>query len=210
MPSGRATASDGRNRLKATVSVHVVRERQRAALDEAAHRIVRDRCGTGFVGRNGDVKVTPVDAQIVARPVENALVLCADRKHLRGRRLVPREGHGLAGIAGGEIGPGGQEHIDPVLGGVRRVRRPREIGDRARQDIEIVKKGRREKREVKADARARKGVSGVGRGQRHRGLGQRGNVAWIAAHDAEGLTVDADQPIQRLGMAGPVTRVAAC
>ncbi len=76
----------------------------------------------------GNVEVSPVDAEVVAGTVEDGLLLCADGEHGFGCSLMASEGDWLSGIAGGYVGLGFEKDRDRVGAAVDGVCGPGEVG----------------------------------------------------------------------------------
>ena len=91
-----------------------------------------------------------------------------------------------------------------VRGRIRATHLPLEIGQRARQQIQIAGDGRRQERQGHANARAGKLVAGGGRSDSELHLIHGWHVVRLGSGEAEGLSVHADEPSERLRGAGPV------
>jgi len=84
---------------------------------------------------------------------------------------------------------------------------PREIGDGAGEEIEIVEDCGRHEDESQRDAALAKLVGGVGGRDGVKRLLHGGNLVGIATHEAIGFAVDARDAGDGLGRAGPVSGV---
>ena len=151
------------------------------------------------------MKVTPVDAEVVAGAVEDVLVARADGQDVGGGSLVAGEEDLLAVVAGGDVGIGGEIDADGVGLAVERTSGPGDVGDGAAEQIGVVEEAGGKEAEVKLDGAVAEAIAGVGGGDLHGELVERRHGAGIEAHDAIGLAVDADEARELLGMAGPVT-----
>ena len=100
------------------------------------------------------MEVAPVDAEIVAGTVEDVLVARADGEDVLGRGLVAGVDDLFGGIVDGDDGIDVEQHGNVMRCAVGRLRRPGEVGHRARENIEIAEDGRREEGEMQVDARS--------------------------------------------------------
>ncbi len=83
---------------------------------------------------------------------------------------------------------------------------PGQIRNRPRQQIHILRKGRREKRQRQRNARTVEAIDRVRGSDRQTGLSKRRRLLREIAHIAIALSVNANQPRQRLRRSGPMTR----
>ncbi len=185
-------------------AVHDVGGGERAVGGELPVRVDGDGAEGVLVARGDEVQVAPVDAEVVAGAVEDALVAGADGEDVGGFRLVAGEEDLLAVEAGGDVRVCAEVDADVVGAAVERVGGPGDVGDGAAEEVEVVEEGRGEEGQVELDGAVAEAIAGVGRGEGGGELLERGDVAGVAAHDAEGLAVDADETGELLGMAGPV------
>ena len=185
--------------------VEVVARRQRSSGDKTAHGIGGDgNLRVSGVG-NGEMEIAPVDAQIVARAVQNALLARARVEHgERGNAAPPPRHFFIARVYGDQ-----RIHVDEERNVVRALagRRKREIRDRPRKQIEIFGKGRREKCDRQSDLRGLERVDGARGRDFKRSLlhGRRG--ARHRAHESVRLPVNPRQARDRLRSARPVFSV---
>ena len=185
--------------------VHVVGWGKRAGLDEAFQCDLRQgKLRAGVVWRC-EMEVAPIDAQIVARTIQNALILRANIQD--GEPLSAGTAPGNRFI--GSIDRDDRIHIDEdgkIVVTLARCAHS-EVSDRAGENIEILREGWREKGDGEADLASFELINGVRGCDLERGLRHRGHFTRISAHKAPRFAVDPGKAIEGLVAAGPVLRV---
>ena len=156
----------------------------------------------GLVG--GDVEVAPVDAHIVAAPGEHGLLARSHAKDGMAVEAVALRHHGLVGRIHDQVGGGFEIDRHGVLAAVGGGGRPIEVGQRPREDFEVVRQGRGEERQPQLHARAFEFVDRARRLHFQARLIERRQISRVAPHDPECLAVDACQSGERVRLAGPV------
>ena len=172
-------------------------------------RFRRDGLGVLDRGaRGGQVKEPPVDADVVTALGEDRLVFRtgaqdgepAHARHPVGQRQLVRR-------IGGEFAAGGEPELDLAGLAIGRVGRRGDIGDRAREDVEVVGQGRGEECQLQGDALAGKRIDRLRGGDLESGLRQGRQGGGFFSHHAELPAVDPDHGRQAVRLAGPVGRV---
>ena len=148
------------------------------------------------------MEITPVDAQIVARAVQYALLARARVEHGEpGNAAAPPRHFFIARVHCDQ-----RIRVDQEGNVMRAIARhsEREIRDRPRKQIEIFGKGRREESDRQSHLRGLERVDGARRRDFKRGLLHRRNGARRCAHESVRLPVNTRQARDRLRRAGPV------
>ena len=167
-------------------------------------------CGDGgglLAFGDGQMEVAPVDAEVVSGAIERALFLRADVEDGEAVGLGAAPGDGLVGGVDGDAGIDIEADGDLVSDAVGRRDSPSQVGDRAREEGQILREGRGEKGEVEVESGGLEGVNGAGGVDLHGELLHRGEFAGIGAHEAVGLAVDADEADEGLLGSCPVAGV---
>ena len=175
-------------------------------IDEAVDGFRRfAELGVGVVG-HGEMEVAPVDAQVVAGTIEDALIAGTD--------VEDREIAGLRAAPGDRlvIRIDGDDRIDVKQDGnivaALADGREGEIRHGPREDIKILGECRRKERQRQIHTAGPELVDGARGRDGERYLLHGGDFLGIGAHEAPGLAVDAGQPGDGLMRARPVGRVA--
>ena len=94
------------------------------------------RDALGAIG--GEVEIAPIDAQIVAALGEHRLLARAHAQHRQAIQLIARREHRLIGRVDHEVGAGIEIDRHRVRRAIGRRDAPLDIGERAREHVEIV------------------------------------------------------------------------
>ena len=117
----------------------------------------------------------------------------AGAQHVIPSKLQARSGDGFVGRVYGEHRGRTEVDLGLVLVAVRRVDAPLDVGERPRQQIEIIHQQRRGKRYLDVNAGAFERVDTASRMYDNGSLCEYGRVARFRAHEAVGFSIDADQ-----------------
>ena len=185
--------------------------RQLPALQERppVRRQHQPRLGACLPVRRRQIERAPFDAQVVAGPRQNLLLRgrCAQRRHCS--ELVTAHVHALVRRIHGQLRRSVELQLYFVRAGVCAVHFKANVGDRAREQIEVVGQRGRQEGQRQPHARSRELVARRGRRDLQAGLFERLQFRGFGAGEPIRRAVDADETGQRLRRAGPVARDAA-
>ena len=160
--------------------------------------------GDALAAVGGQVEIAPVDAQVVAALGEHRLLARADAQERQAIELEARSGRRLVRGVDHQVGRGVEVDLHLVILAIGGGGGPLQIGERAREHVEIVGQRRREEGEPDVGAGAGEFVDGAGGRNFHARLRQFGGGLPLAAHDPVGLAVDPRIGGERVRLAGPV------
>ena len=156
--------------------------------------------GAGLALGGGGVDVAPVDTEVVALLLEHRLLFRAHAEDVR-PPLLARPGQRAGRLVHRQLGAVGEVNGHGVVRPSARTHVPGQVGQRPGR-----RRGRREGGGGERQRDVDPGGSIVDRAAWARPAGRSAAAAdsWLVAHEAEGLSVDADQAREGLLLAGPV------
>ena len=186
--------------------IHIVGGGESAVLQKFRDRVCRCDNGGRLPRRHTQVEIAPVDTEVVARAVEHLLITRADVE--QGEAAVLRASPGDRLVVGidSDATVYIEQEIDLVTAAVGGLDSPCEIGDGAREQIEVLGKGGREELDSQADPASLKDVGGAGGLHVERVLLHRRDSSRIGTHITVGDAIDSHEAGEGLLGARPVSR----
>src|ERR1700733_2040319 len=156
------------------------------------------------------MEISPIDAQVVARPIQNILVTRAHIQHRQPSRAGSPPHYLLIGAVDRDARVCIQVDIHVVTNAVRRMDIPRYIRYRPGQYVDIVGKRRSEERQLQIDTARFELITSVGRRDFLRALAENWSPLRPSPQEAVTLSVNPYQACQWLLRASPVLYVFVC